>query len=120
MTTMIFMFVGLLLSLGAVVLAAVSDRSLLSADDIEHLFRLPVLAVVPAAATGRRGSVAERSPFTSVAAPPERGPAVVAADGANGANGAIATSTRKAQSRTPPRAPRSRRSTVGPTTESGS
>jgi uncharacterized protein involved in exopolysaccharide biosynthesis len=74
MTTGVFLFIGLLLSLGAVVLATVLDRSLWSAEDIEHLFHLPVLAAIPAAAMKgrRRSAVAERAPFTSVASPADR------------------------------------------------
>jgi hypothetical protein len=104
MTTALFMFVGLLLSIGAVVLATVVDRSLWSADDVEHLFRLPVLAVVPAAAsTGRSATVAERAPFTSVATPVERGRSATSTSGT-----AEAAPPRKAPSRTPARSPRRR------------
>ena len=47
MTLVIFVFVGLLLSFAAVVLGTVLDRSLRTADDVEALLHLPVLAVVP-------------------------------------------------------------------------
>jgi len=46
-TVVIFLFVGSLLSLAAVVLGSVLDRSLRSAEDVEALLQLPVLAVVP-------------------------------------------------------------------------
>jgi hypothetical protein len=46
-TVIVFMFVGFLLTCGAVVLGSVLDRSLRSADDVEELLQLPVLAVVP-------------------------------------------------------------------------
>ena len=47
MTLMIFVFVGLLLSMTAVVLGTVLDRSLRTADDVDALLHLPALAVVP-------------------------------------------------------------------------
>jgi uncharacterized protein involved in exopolysaccharide biosynthesis len=53
-TVGLFMFVGLFISFGAVVLASVIDRSLRSADDVEKLIGLSVLAVVPDAAPSKR------------------------------------------------------------------
>jgi len=57
-TVVLFMFVGGFLSVGAVVVASALDRSLRSAEDVEQLLDLPVLAVVPdgqPATRGRRG-----------------------------------------------------------------
>jgi uncharacterized protein involved in exopolysaccharide biosynthesis len=109
MTTGMFMFVGLLVSLAAIVLATVIDRSLWTADDIEHLFQVPVLAAIPVAKMRgrRRSAVAERAPFTSVASPMGR-----ARVGLSGFSGAVvvASSTRKVRSE--PRAPREQRQTI--------
>jgi uncharacterized protein involved in exopolysaccharide biosynthesis len=106
-TTMVFTFIGLLITVAAVVVATVTDRSLWSSDDIEHLFKLPVLAVVPQTATGRSARVAERAPFSSVTSPPVRDEPAPMLTGA-GAEYSVAAS-RKAAARAPAKPARSRR-----------
>ena len=72
----IFFFVGMMLSVGAVVLATVLDRSLRTPDDVEHLLGLEVLAVVPDTRQGdrrRRGARSQRHDKVD-AATPERDP----------------------------------------------
>lgn len=46
-TLVIFMTVGFLLSAGALILGTFADRSLRSADDVEFLLGLPVIASIP-------------------------------------------------------------------------
>jgi capsular polysaccharide biosynthesis protein len=89
----IFIFVGLMLTIAAVVLGTVLDRSLRTADDVEALLHLPVLAVVPNASTKRRSKRAAKkaarhgdaSPQAASAPSTERvdGRATVVAGGGN-------------------------------------
>ncbi len=112
MTVIVFMFVGLLITIGAVVLATVTDRSMWSAEDVEHVFKLPVLAVVPQAARGRAARVAERAPFASVASSPGR--SATAAAAASTAEYSVATSPRKSAAHSPAKPARTRRPTSAP------
>jgi capsular polysaccharide biosynthesis protein len=74
MTVAIFVFVGMLLAFGAVVLGTVTDRSLRTGDDIEQLLGLSVIAVVPDAKLSRRGRHAKEtgSPIRATGAKPSK------------------------------------------------
>jgi uncharacterized protein involved in exopolysaccharide biosynthesis len=106
MTLALFVLVGAIVSIAAVVLATVADRSLMSADDAAHVLKLPVLAVVPRASSKRRTKIAEQSGFTSVAVSSvsERGESVHSGEGA-----AMASTGRRSPSRPPAKPSRSRR-----------
>ena len=56
----IFIFVGMMLTIAAVVLGTVLDRSLRTPDDVEALLHLPVLAVVPSSSTKRKSKRAAK------------------------------------------------------------
>jgi uncharacterized protein involved in exopolysaccharide biosynthesis len=102
-----FLFVGALISFGAVVLASYMDRSLRSAEDIEVL-GLPVLAVVPEARSKRAGRHAKRA-----AQAPQRTVESARVAGTTGARRTPAVSSSSA-SRSGQTAVAPRRSTVRP------
>ncbi len=70
----VFMFVGLIISGGAVVLATVIDRSLRSAEDVQQLLGLPILAVVPEARRAKRSRRASQRAAAQPAVPTRRAP----------------------------------------------
>jgi uncharacterized protein involved in exopolysaccharide biosynthesis len=77
LTTGLFMFVGMFISFGAVVLASVLDRSLRTPDDVEQLLGMSVLAVVPDVTPSkreRRASKKGKKDAADVAAPATRTP----------------------------------------------
>jgi uncharacterized protein involved in exopolysaccharide biosynthesis len=61
-----FFLAGLLLSVGAVVVAAVLDRSLWSGADVEHFTRLPVLASLGETSKRQAQHVAGRAAFAAM------------------------------------------------------
>lgn len=65
-TVAVFMIVGILLTCAGVVLATVADRSVRTADDVEQLLELPLLASVPEVRRTRsrrsRRSARDRTP----------------------------------------------------------
>ena len=72
MTFAVFLFVGLLLSIGAVVLGTVTDRSMRSPEDVEQLLGLPVLAVVPDARLSRKGRHSKVGSPIKASIPPKK------------------------------------------------
>ena len=83
LTVAFFMCVGLLVTVGAVVLGSITDRSIRSAEDVEQLLALPLLAVVPEAKSARRrGRHARKQAAASTSSPAASSPPRLAQSGA--------------------------------------
>jgi len=73
-TLALFTIVGSLVAFGAVVLASTLDRTMRSPEDVEDIFGLPVLTVVPESRTSRTERRASKDADQEAAAPARRAP----------------------------------------------